>query len=383
MDNFSWQLPTKVIFGVGVVDQCQRYFKGYGKRALIITGKESASKHGTLAKITTQLENLSISYQIESAMSPNPTVEAIEAVIDRQQEFAPQLIVAVGGGSVLDSAKGVAIGLKNKGPLSDFLWMGEANLPKNPESALPIIAIPTMPASGSEINKNAVVTWQKNNIKSVIFHELIYPKVAIIDPSLTITLDSQQTTDTAIDIMSHALETYLSTNKSTELQDEITIGICKTVKDNLAVLLKYPEYIEARKNIFYSGMVAQSGFYRGREGGWPLHWLEHPLSARYDVSHGLGLKKLLPELIKYDLNYNQEKIERLLQVLFGSTDISALEQWLAKLPGKFTLPADAPLSDMTDDIFQLNARAGVLPNIKPMSRDDVYGIFKALQLATT
>lgn len=382
MDNFSWQIPTRVIFGKGVLEQSRRYFKGYGKKAVVITGLNSSKNTGLLDLIEDNLKALGIGYQIESGVRPNPTIEQATEIVERQKKYKPKFIIAIGGGSVIDCSKAVAIGIKNKVPLEEFLWLGESDLPQRPESALPIVAIPTMPASGSEINKNAVLTWKAKELKAVIFHELLFPKTAIIDPAVTNTLTPEQSTYTAIDIISHALETYLSTNKATQLQDEISLGICKTVKENLEVVLKYPEYIEARKNIFFSGLVAQSGFYRGREGGWPLHWLEHPLSARYDIAHGLGLKMLLPALLKYDHQYNRQKIDELLQRLFSSTDIASFQNWLKKLPGEYSLPETAELKKMADDVLKLNSRFGKLPNIKEMTRDDIVQIYSKLQSAT-
>lgn len=383
MDSFSWQLPTKVLFGPGMTGQMRRYFKGYGKRALIVVGKQSVKQNGLLQQIETDLNALGISFAVEEDIQPNPTIEQADEAASRQKKFKPQFIVAAGGGSVIDCAKAIAIALKNEAPLSAFLWRGEADLPDRPESALPIIAIPTMPASGSEINKNAVLTWKQKGIKSVIFHELLFPRVAVVDPQLTISLSREQSVYTAVDILSHALETYLSTNASTELQDEVTISICKTVKDNLEVVLKYPEYIEARKNIFFSGLMAQAGFYRGREGGWPLHWLEHPLSARYDIAHGLGLKLLLPEILKYDLPFNQQKIENLLLRLFDSKEPEVFQNWLGSLPGDFVLPAEDDLEQLADDVLYLNSRNDQLPNIKPLNKADIIMIYRSLQNATS
>lgn len=309
MKNFTWYTPTKVIFGTKILDQLGREASRIGKRALFLYGKQSIKRSGLYEKVVAQLRGADIEFMEHGGVQPNPIISHALEGAQKVKEHELEMIIAVGGGSVIDEAKSIAVASCNEEPLWDF-YLGKAII----KNALPIIAVQTLPATSSELNPTSVMTNDATGEKFSFSSELVFPKLSFLDPSLTLDIPIQYTAYACTDILSHMMEGYFTASEDSPLQDGIVEGTCRAVMGALDTVMIQPRDLKARSTIMWAGALAWNGlFVAGVEGAsTPNHMLEHPLSGLYDLPHGAGLSIVIPAWLKYMKPHIAHRI-----VLFG------------------------------------------------------------------
>ncbi|MBE7087434.1 MAG: iron-containing alcohol dehydrogenase [Clostridiales bacterium] len=315
MLDFIYNTPTKVFFGEGKEKCVGEIIKEYGyKKVMIQFGKSSAVKSGLLKVVTDSLDECGIEYVTFGGVEPNPKLNKVYEAIKIAKSERVDFILAIGGGSVIDSCKMTALGVKN----DDDVW--NFSIGKNkPVSALPVGCILTIAAAGSEMSSSAVLTNTENNMKKGCTSELNRCKFAILNPALTYSVSKYQTACGVVDIMSHTIERYFSVCPPTLLTDEIAEGLLRSVIESGSAAIDNPSNYDARANIMWASSLSHNGLTGcGREGYLAVHQLEHALSGLFDnVPHGAGLAVLTPVWAEYVYKYNIPRFERFAKKVWG------------------------------------------------------------------
>ena len=301
MNNFDFCSPTHFVFGKDREKETGAYVKHFGgKRVLVHFGGQSAKKSGLLDRVTASLEKEGISYQLLGGAQPNPRSGLVYEGIELCKKENIDFIVAVGGGSVIDSAKAIAMGSRYEGDFWDF-YAGTATV----QDAIPVGTVLTIAAAGSEGSGDSVITQENGGYKRGASSDWIRPKFSILNPALTQTLPAFQTACGATDIMAHVFERYFTNTKDVEITDRLCEGILLTMLHEVPKVMKNPDDYEARANIMWAGMVAHNNVVGvGREQDWNSHDIEHELSALYDVAHGAGLAVIMPSWMTYVVEHH-------------------------------------------------------------------------------
>ena len=329
MTGFEWSLPTNIVFGVGTFHNCAARFRGLGKRAFLITSAgfaSNGSRHAILQDLLEDLKRLGIETLVFSNVEPNPRAQTIDHAAALARDFKPRFVIGLGGGSAMDAAKCVALLCKNNGSILDYAYKGPGIDFRKFNTTLPIVCIPTVAATGSEASLYAVVTADgERRQKLTIFNEALRPTVSIVDPKLCFTVSPQQTAESAVDIVTHCLETYLSSPEQYPLIDHLSEAIIQTVVQSTLKVITKPDDELARSQLSLSACIALCGLLNIRQGGWPIHALEHGISAVTDVSHGRGLAFLLPRILHFDVSALNNKLIQFNHKVFNTTSYNALE----------------------------------------------------------
>lgn len=315
MDNFSFCTPTRYIFGRGVENEAGRLAADAGwKRPLIVYGGGSAVRSGLLGRVRESLAGAGVSHVELGGVQPNPVDSKVREGIALSRSEGVDSVIAVGGGSVIDTAKAIAAGVLYDGDFWDF-FSGKAPV----ERALPLGVVLTIPAAGSEGSGNAVITNEKTGQKISIRTDFVLrPKWSLLNPELTLTLPHDQTMAGVADMMAHIIERYLSTTEDVEVTDRISEGLLTAIMNEARRLEADPDCYEARANIMWSGTLAHNGVCGcGRKEDWASHGLEHVLSAEYGVTHGAGLAVVFPAYIEYLSTRRPAKPAQLGRRIFG------------------------------------------------------------------
>lgn len=297
MKRFEFYNPTRIIFGAGVLAETGATVAGYGTRALLVTGRESLKKSGVYDTLVSSLKNAGVDIIDFSGVRPNPLLSHAREGGRLAAAEKADCIVAAGGGSVIDEAKAIAMAACDKGPLWDFFTRK-----RRPQAALPLIAVQTLPATSSEMNPAAVLTNDETREKFSCRSSLLNPAAALLDPETTLSLPLDQTAYAGVDMISHLLEGYLtSQDPYAPVHDGYAEGLIRAIKDSLEQLLTDPRDLQARSALMWAGSLAWNGLANaGLEGAAiPNHMLEHPVSALYDLPHGAGLSVIIPAWMKY------------------------------------------------------------------------------------
>ncbi len=297
MKNFEFYSPTRIIFGDDILNDLGSTAVKFGTKALLVYGKNSIKKSGLYDRVVSILSDSGISVEDYSGVKPNPELHHAQKGAVIASAAGTQMIIAVGGGSVIDEAKAIAAGACYDGNLWDFFTRKAVM-----EKALPVIAIQTLPATSSENNPVSVITNTDTNEKFGARSPFIIPKVAFLDPSLSFTLPLEYTSYASFDIMSHLLEGYFTSTASyAPVQDGFVEGTVRAVMSSLKIVQKDARNKDGRAALMWAGTLAWNGLGNaGVEGAaTPNHMLEHPLSAVYDVAHGAGLSAIFPAWLKY------------------------------------------------------------------------------------
>jgi len=295
--NFSYYTPTKVVFGKDTVNQVAVLIKEFsGKKVLIHYGTGSVIRSGLMDKVTSILSQAGISYIMLGGAVPNPRLSLVYQGIELCKQEKVDFILAVGGGSCIDSAKAIGYGVANEGDVWDFY-----DYKRKAKACLPIGVILTLAATGSEMSASSVITKEEGLVKRGYGSDLGRPKFAIMDPVLTMTLPEYQTSSGCTDIMMHTMERYFTSNGTMEITDQLAEGLLRTVMENAKILMKNPKDYNARAEIMWAGSLAHNGVTGcGSDGGdWMSHKLEHELGGLYDVTHGAGLAAIWGSWARY------------------------------------------------------------------------------------
>ena len=296
MKDFNFYAPTQVVFGRESEEQLAALVKHYGgTKVLVHYGGGSAKRSGLLDKVYNMLREAGIDFVELGGVVPNPLLSKVEEGIRLCRKEHVDFILAVGGGSVIDSSKAIAYGVDYDGEVWDF-WAGKAQ----PQSCLPIGTILTIPAAGSEMSNSCVITKDEGLIKRGINSDLCRCKFAIMNPERTFTLPPYQTAAGATDIMMHTMERYFTRHQDMTLTDNIAEALLRTVKDSALAVMKNPEDYRNRAQIMWAGSLAHNDLTEcGTEKDFATHRLEHELSSLFGVTHGAGLAALWPSWARY------------------------------------------------------------------------------------
>ena len=307
MIDFVYYAPTEVVFGKKSEEKVAGLVKKYGgHKVLVHYGGKSAKKSGLLDKICGLLEEGNVDYVLLGGVVPNPRLSLVQEGIDLCRKEKVDFLLAVGGGSVIDSCKAIACGVPFDGDVWD-IYMGKAE----PASYLPVASVLTIPAAGSEMSDASVITNEDGDVKVGYSNPMSRPKFAIMNPVRTFTLPPYQTAAGVTDMMMHTMERYFSQDDDMDLTDAIAEAVLRSMKDNVFKVLADPEDYRARAQVMWGGSVAHNDLTGcGLSSDWATHQLEHELSGMFDVTHGAGLAAIWPSWARYVYKENISRFVR-------------------------------------------------------------------------
>lgn len=308
MDNFTFCSPTEFIFGRGTQEQTGHALASRGaNKVMIVYGSDRIKQNGLLKEIEDSLVSAGIQFVEFGGIKPNPTAESVYEGIGVAVREGVDFLLAVGGGSPIDAAKGIALGAVNPGDFWDF-YTGK----ETPFFALPIGVVLTIPAAGSEGSGTSVLTREETHQKiSARFPALLRPRFAIMNPELTMSLPWNQTAYGVVDMLAHIYERYFSNTTGTQLVDAYSEAIMRDVMDQALSLRLDPYDYDARADVMWAGTLAHNGLCGvGKVEDWSSHRLEHEISAFYGVPHGAGLAVMIPAWMRFCASRNPDKLWR-------------------------------------------------------------------------
>jgi len=314
MESFNFYSPTEFIFGKERENEVGKYIKKFGgSRVLVHYGSGSAVKSGLLGRVTASLDAEGLFHVELGGVQPNPRDTLIYKGIELCRENDIDFILSVGGGSCIDSSKGIAAGAVYDGDFWDF-YSGKASV----EKALPIGTVLTIAAAGSEGSGASVVTQEKTMLKRDTGSDLLRPRFSVLNPELTCTLPAYQTACGAADIMAHVFERYFTNTPEVEVTDRLCEAILLTMIKETPRVIADPNNYEARANIMWAGTVAHNDIIGvGRSQDWNSHGIEHELSGLYDCAHGAGLAVIMPAWMEFVMNHNVMRFAQMAVRVWG------------------------------------------------------------------
>ncbi|MCD6153515.1 MAG: iron-containing alcohol dehydrogenase [Syntrophobacterales bacterium] len=379
MQNFIFYNPTRIIFGQGMITNIGNEVRQFGTRVLLVYGQGSIKKYGIYDQVISSLNDAKLATVEFPGVKSNPVLSHALKGIELARNEDVDVILAVGGGSVIDTAKTIAVGVK-AGP-DDDIWEF-FTYKKKIRDALPVLTVVTISASASEMNPAAVITKEEDAQKFSIRSPLIQPKTSILDPTALFSLSPAYSAYSAVDMITHMLEGYFNNSEhDSPLQNRLVEGIMKTVMESTEVILNDPENYNARANIMWSATLAFNGLTTAGMGAisLPAHMIEHSLSALYNIAHGAGLGITLPGWMKYAVHKNPVKFARLGREIFaiektddltaGVEGIDRLKRWFSLIGSPTSLQeADIPGDDI-DTIAENAAALARLWGLKDYTRE--------------
>lgn len=386
MENFNYNIPTKIYFGEGKIEVLGKQIKKYGSKVLLAYGGGSIKKTGVYDDVVKELKENDIPYFELSGIEPNPRTTSVEKGVEICRENDIDFILAVGGGSTIDCSKAIAAAYYYNGDPWDLV-IGKAEI----EKVLPIGTVLTLSATGSEMDAGAVISNIETNQKYGFGHPGFFPKFSVLDPTYTYTVSKYQTAAGVADIMSHTFESYFSNEKGAYLQDRISEAILKTCIHYGPVAIENPKNYEARANLMWASSLAINGLIKyGKNSEWSVHPLEHELSAYYDITHGVGLAILTPHWMEHVLN--QDNLYKFVEygVNVWNIDKNLTDLEIAKISinktreffASLEIPMTLQETGINEEKLEVMARAvtdhnkGLVGNFKELEYEDVLGIFK-------
>lgn len=303
MENFIFRNATRIVFGRGAEEDVGRETAAMAKRVLLHYGGKSVKASGLLDRVRAKLKEAGVAFEELGGVVPNPRLSLVKEGIALCRKHRLEAILAVGGGSTIDSSKAIAVGVPYAGDAWDF-FTKKATI----KEALPVGVVLTIPAAGSESSGSAVVTNEEGLYKRDIGSELIRPRFAIMDPVLTMTLPPYQTACGAADIMAHVMERYFTRVKAVDFTDRLCEATLRTMIRNVPIALEAPADYDARAEIMWAGTIAHNDLLgTGRIGDWATHMIEHEVSGIYDVAHGAGLAVIFPAWMTHVLHHDVDR----------------------------------------------------------------------------
>lgn len=392
MQSFELHMATRLIVGEGVLDRLGREAARLGRRALVIAGQGSARRLGWIDRALERLEQAGLTATVFEGIEPNPRHTTCDHAAEIFRDTGMEMIIALGGGSVMDAAKAIGAAAVSKKSCWDHCFHAGGHVPV--EGCPPIITMPMTAATGSEANGAAVISnWETREKCAVINHHLI-PRVALCDPRLHASVPAETTADGCVDILSHGIESYFNGDADCGVQDRITEALFNIVFEWGPVAVRDGANLRARRELMYASTLMLNGLANsGRGGAWPNHDIEHALSGHYDIAHGRGLAIIIPRYLRLVADTIPHRLAqfgaRCLGVPSGDERTMAAEAldrfvtWLEGIGRDITL-ADVGIDDrkfgqMADDILRNNADGAVYHNIVPLDRATLIGLLQACQ----
>lgn len=315
MQNFVLHNPTTILFGTDTVKEIGPETAAFGSKALLIYGQNSIKKNGVYDQVVASLTRAKVEIVEHGGVQSNPVLSHVRQGVDKAKENNVEVIVAVGGGSVIDSAKAVAAGALVDHDVWQF-FKGKKSIKKS----LPLTSVLTLAAAGSEMNGGMVITNEETKQKFGVGNRLLNPKVSILDPTLTYTVSPAYTAYGAVDAIAHILEFYFTTaDPSTPVQDRFMEGLVINIMESCEKVLADPEDYQGRADLMWCSTLALNGWTAAGLGmvGFPMHMIEHSLSALYNIAHGAGLSIVVPAWMAYQAERNPAKFAQFGQRVFN------------------------------------------------------------------
>lgn len=314
MNSFNFLSPTEFVFGKEREKECGKYVRKYGgNKVLIHYGSGSVVRSGLLDRVKQSLDAEDIPFVLLGGVMPNPRDVLVYEGIALCKKEKVDFILAVGGGSVIDSAKAIAMGIPYDGDFWDF-YSGKAQI----RSAVSVGTVLTIAAAGSEGSGDSVITKEEGMLKRGAGSEFIRPKFSVMNPELTCTLPAYQTACGATDIMAHVFERYFTNTTEVEITDRLCEAVLITMVKETPRVIADPNNYDARANIMWAGTVAHNGIVGvGREQDWNSHGIEHELSGLYDCAHGAGLAVIMPAWMEFVMHHNPMRFAQMANRVFG------------------------------------------------------------------
>lgn len=386
MDNFVFQNRTKIIFGKDTENRVGQETIKYSNKVLMVYGGGSIKKTGLYDRVMKSLKDAGVEVIELPGVQPNPRLSLVHEGIDICRKNNIKFILAVGGGSAIDTAKTIGVGVPYDGDVWDF-FTGKAE----PKETLPVGTVLTIPAAGSEASNSAVITNEDGWHKLGLTSDIMYPEFSILNPELTFTLPDYQTACGAADIIAHLLERYFTKTKNVELTDRLIEAILKTVISNIPKAIANPADYNARAEIMWASTIAHNNLLNtGRIGDWGSHNIEHEISAIYDIAHGAGLAIVFPAWMKYVYKEDVSRFAQFAKRVWNVDDnffdmeemalkgISALENFFSSigLPVRLKQAGidDTRLEEMADKCTQSDTVT--VGQFKKLNKQDVINIYK-------
>ena len=392
MNNFEFFNPVNIIYGPGEVERIGEQAAKYGKKALIVTYSEVRFFGNLFDRIHASLEKNGLQWVDAYVATANPKISEAKKAIALGKEANVDIVIGVGGGSAMDLSKVVAAGLLYPHELTrmiKFSHSEDAQIP--PKEALPLILVPTLPATASEMNPTAVITDDETMRKSYVWEpSCLYAKASILDPTLTLTLPPYQTACGAIDAISHVVEPFFFSDEATygnlELHDHMQIGVIRTIYENLPKVLENPQDVALRGLMQFSATVGLNGWLTCGVQGWtPMHQMGHVLSSHFGATHGATLACMMLAWMRYFATKEQNaRFKKLASWLWGTDDLlhaaDIFEEYIQKMGVQTRISqfgcTENDLEKLTQGVVDVSFSAdGTLASVPPITRDEAYKIY--------
>lgn len=385
MNTFSFYNPVHIQFGEGTIQHLATEVPKYGKNVLIVYGGGSIKKNGVYDAVVEQLQAIDATIFELGGVEPNPRVSTARKGIDICKAENIDLILAVGGGSVIDCTKLIAAGAKSDADAWDIVTKKAI-----PQSALPFGVVLTISATASEMNSGSVITNWETKEKYGWGSPHVFPKFSILDPTYTYSVPENQVVNGVVDTMTHIFEQYFHNATNTPLTDEMAEGILRTIIEVAPKALQDPTNYEHRETLMLAGTLGLNGFLAlGSRGDWATHNIEHAVSAYYDIPHAAGLAILFPNWMRHNMQVNPERFAKVATKVFGvdaagkSVEEVAVEGIEALSAFWTSIGAPARLADFDitnekfDSIIDHTLVNGPFGNFAKLQREDVAAILNA------
>lgn len=356
MENFLFYNPTKIYFGKNTENLIGEILRKDGiKKVLFLYGKESIKRIGLHDRVVKSLNENGVSFIEHGGVKPNPVLSHTLEGVRRAKEAGVEAILGVGGGSVIDEAKAIALGVV----------VGEENLwsyfrrEKTVESALPVYDILTIAATGTEMNGNSVITHDETKEKLYVSSPVLNPRVSILNPELTYTVTKEYQAYSAVDVIAHLIELYFSSEHCPGIQAGLVETLVKTTMETTEVILQDPTNYQARAEFMWASTLALNGLaqigYKG--GGFPNHLLAHAIGGLYDLPHGACLSIVIPAWLTWHREEKKDRLERFAREVFklqsAEEAITALRSWFRKIGAPTSFSEAGLSSDAVDEVARM------------------------------
>lgn len=386
MINFDFQNPCRILFGKNQEEKVGSLVSQYSKNVLLVYGKNSIKNNGIYDKVVSSLKSSDIEIYELNGVKPNPELDLVYKGIEICKKNSIGFILAVGGGSVIDSAKAISVGSKYDGDVWDFYLRKEV-----PTDSLPVGTVLTVVGAGSEMSCSNVITKKEGKLKRDFDNRVIIPKFSILNPEFTTSTSAYQTACGGFDAISHLLERYFTPTDKTDVTDRMIEGLLTSLMTFIPLSIEEPNNYDYRSEIMWAATLAQNGLMNtGRDGDWACHKIEHELSGEFDIPHGEGLAMIYPAWLRYVAERKLERVKQLGSRVFKidvfaydeNTTINMVVDALVSFEKKIGLKTDLKSLKLSDQqIDNLATKATWNSNIKgkyvKLTKDDIIKILKA------
>nr|MDW8081984.1 iron-containing alcohol dehydrogenase [Candidatus Calescibacterium sp.] len=384
MQNFEYWNPTRIFFGRGTTDQVGLECRRYGERVLLVYGGGSIKVTGLYERVVARLREVGCSVFELPGVQPNPRLSKVWEGVSICRRERIEVVLAVGGGSVIDTAKIVAAGACYDGDPWDF-FIGKGMVTQK----LPLGTVLTLAATGSEMNRNAVITNDETKEKLVVKNPVLFPDFSILDPENTFTVPREHTVYGIVDMMAHVFEQYFHKTPETPLQDRLAEGIMRTIIEYTPRVLANPQDYDARATIMWCGTIALNHLLEaGVVGDWATHRMELELSGVYDIPHGAGLAILFPQWMEYVLPLIPHKFAQFAERVWGiprngrsdrelgKAGITRTREWFREIGAPVTLREVGIGEERLEEMAERVAQRGPIGTVKVLTKEDILAIYR-------